>query len=40
MTVIPYVNLIGLPILWTLGACMLQGAVNELAEMGSPRAAY
>ena len=32
--VIPYINiLIGFPIIWTIGVCLLQSSVNELAEM-------
>ncbi|GAB4567825.1 MAG: hypothetical protein Tsb0020_20680 [Haliangiales bacterium] len=34
LSVIPYLNiLIGLPIMWTIGSCMLQSAVNEAAEL-------
>lgn len=33
-TVIPYVNLfIGIPILWTIAACMLQASVNRVADL-------
>jgi hypothetical protein len=33
--VIPYVNiLIGFPILWTIGVCALQSAVNRVAALG------
>jgi hypothetical protein len=35
LTVIPYINLIiGIPLLWTLGVCFLQSAVNRVAELG------
>jgi hypothetical protein len=34
MTVIPYVNLIGIPIMWTIAACALQAKVNRVAELG------
>jgi hypothetical protein len=35
LTVIPYVNiLIGLPILWTIGAAVLQSSVNRVAALG------
>lgn len=34
MTVIPYVNLIGIPIMWTIAACVLQSKVNRVAELG------
>jgi hypothetical protein len=34
LTVIPYANLIGIPILWTIGACVLQSKVNRVAELG------
>ncbi len=34
LTVIPYVNFfVGLPIMWTIGACALQSSVNRLAEL-------
>jgi hypothetical protein len=32
-SVIPYVNLITLPILWTIAACRLQSTVNRIAEL-------
>ena len=33
VTVIPYLNLILMPILWTIGVCRLQSVVNEVADM-------
>lgn len=34
LTVIPYVNIfIGLPILWTVAACLLQSSVNRVASL-------
>lgn len=34
MTVIPYINiLIGFPIMWTIGACLMQSSVNRLCEI-------
>jgi hypothetical protein len=34
-TVIPYLNLlIGLPIMWTIGAALLQSSVNQVAALG------
>ena len=34
LTVIPYVNVvIGIPILWTVTACMLQSTVNQVARL-------
>jgi hypothetical protein len=32
-SVIPYVNILMLPILWTIAACMLQATVNEIAAL-------
>jgi hypothetical protein len=37
LTVIPYVNMIAIPILWTIAACMLQSTVNRVASL-SPMA--
>ena len=35
LTLIPYVNIaIAIPILWTIGVCLLQSAVNRVAELG------
>ena len=35
LTVIPYINLlIGIPILWTIGVCLLQHSVNKVAALG------
>jgi hypothetical protein len=34
LAVIPYLNIvIGLPILWTIGACFLQSSVNKIAKL-------
>lgn len=34
LTVVPYVNLIiGIPVLWTIGVCVLQSKVNRVAQL-------
>lgn len=36
-TVIPYVNfVIGIPIMWTIGVCLLQSKVNRIAALPPP----
>ncbi len=38
LTVIPYLGMISIPILWTIAACMTQYRINRLIELGPLRA--
>jgi hypothetical protein len=35
VSVVPDINIVGILVLWTIGACMLQSAVNELTKLGT-----